>query len=65
MNDINAQELELRYKTQVAAVNIRHFLNESLLLDGGHIGDGGRLNPTTNFAALDKDEIIGTHRRII
>lgn len=26
---------------------------------------GGRLNPTTNFAALDKDEIIGTHRRII
>ncbi len=31
----------MRYKTQVAAVNIRHFLNESLLLDGGHIGDGG------------------------
>lgn len=24
----------------VGAVNIRHFLNESLLLNGGHIGDG-------------------------
>lgn len=24
----------------VGAVNIRHYLNESLLLDGGHIGDG-------------------------
>ena len=26
----------------VGAVNIRHFLNESLLLNGGHIGDGVR-----------------------
>ena len=26
----------------VGAVNIRHYLNESLLLNGGHIGDGGR-----------------------
>lgn len=26
----------------VGAVNIRHYLNESLLLDGGHIGDGVR-----------------------
>lgn len=26
----------------VGAVNIRHFLNERLLLDGGHIGDGVR-----------------------
>lgn len=26
----------------VGAVNIRHFLNESLLLNGGHIGDGIR-----------------------
>lgn len=26
----------------VGAVNIRHFLNEGLLLDGGHIGDGVR-----------------------
>lgn len=24
----------------IGAVNIRHFLNESLLLNGGHIGDG-------------------------
>ena len=24
------------------AVNIRHYLNESLLLNGGHIGDGVR-----------------------
>ena len=26
----------------VGAVNIRHYLNEALLLDGGHIGDGVR-----------------------
>lgn len=26
----------------VGAVNIRHYLNETLLLDGGHIGDGVR-----------------------
>ncbi len=26
----------------VGAVNIRHYLNESLLFDGGHIGDGIR-----------------------
>lgn len=26
----------------VGAVNIRHYLNEHLLLDGGHIGDGVR-----------------------
>lgn len=26
----------------VGAVDIRHYLNESLLLDGGHIGDGVR-----------------------
>ena len=26
----------------VGAVNIRHYLNESLWLDGGHIGDGVR-----------------------
>lgn len=26
----------------VGAVNIRHYLNEGLLLDGGHIGDGVR-----------------------
>ena len=26
----------------VGAVNIRHYLNERLLLDGGHIGDGVR-----------------------
>ena len=26
----------------VVAVNIRHYLNESLLLNGGHIGDGVR-----------------------
>lgn len=26
----------------VGAVNIRHYLNDRLLLDGGHIGDGVR-----------------------
>ena len=29
-------------KIMVGAVNIRHYLNESLLLNGGHIGDGVR-----------------------
>ena len=29
-------------KKVVGAVNIRHYLNEALLLDGGHIGDGVR-----------------------
>ena len=26
----------------VGAINIRHYLSEKLLLDGGHIGDGVR-----------------------
>ncbi len=34
--------LEEESDTVVGAVNIRHYLNESLLLDGGHIGDGVR-----------------------
>jgi len=29
-------------KIMVGAVNIRHYLNEKLLFDGGHIGDGVR-----------------------
>ncbi len=32
--------LDLDRNIMVGAVNIRHFLNESLLLNGGHIGDG-------------------------
>ena len=32
----------------VGAVNIRHYLNESLLLDGGHIGDGVRPSERRN-----------------
>lgn len=34
--------LDIDRNILVGAVNIRHFLNESLLLNGGHIGDGVR-----------------------
>lgn len=34
--------LDTDTNTFVGAVNIRHYLNEALLLDGGHIGDGVR-----------------------
>ena len=34
--------LDIDTDTFVGAVNIRHYLNESLLLNGGHIGDGVR-----------------------
>ena len=27
----------------VGAVNIRHYLNDSLLLNGGHMGDGNEI----------------------
>lgn len=34
--------LDMERNIFVGAVNIRHYLNESLLLNGGHIGDGVR-----------------------
>ena len=34
--------LDIERNIFVGAVNIRHYLNEKLLLDGGHIGDGIR-----------------------
>lgn len=34
--------LDLDRNMMVGAVNIRHYLNENLLLNGGHIGDGVR-----------------------
>ena len=34
--------LDIERNIFVGAVNIRHYLNESLLLNGGHIGDGVR-----------------------
>jgi predicted acetyltransferase len=34
--------LEVERNIFVGAVNIRHYLNEALLLNGGHIGDGIR-----------------------
>ena len=45
----------------VGAVNIRHYLNESLLLNGGHIGDGVRPSErrkgiATHMIALALDE---------
>ena len=53
----------------VGAVNIRHYLNESLLLNGGHIGDGVRPSErrkgiATKMIALALDEckILGIER---
>lgn len=45
----------------VGAVNIRHYLNEALLLNGGHIGDGVRPSErrkgiATKMISLDLDE---------
>ena len=45
----------------VGAVNIRHYLNESLLLNGGHIGDGVRPSErkkgiATNMISLALEE---------
>ena len=34
--------LDVERDIMVGAVNIRHYLNEALLLNGGHIGDGVR-----------------------
>ena len=34
--------LDLDRNIFVGAINIRHYLNEKLLKDGGHIGDGVR-----------------------
>ena len=34
--------LDIKRNIFVGAINIRHYLNEKLLLDGGHIGDGVR-----------------------
>ena len=34
--------LDIKRNIFVGAINIRHYLNEKLLLDGGHIGDGIR-----------------------
>ena len=34
--------LDVERNIFVGAINIRHYLNEKLLLDGGHIGDGVR-----------------------
>ena len=47
----------------VGAVNIRHYLNEALLLDGGHIGDGVRPSMrrkgiATKMIALALDECV-------
>ena len=45
----------------VGAVNIRHYLNESLLLNGGHIGNGEvpserRKGIATKMISLDLEE---------
>ena len=45
----------------VGAVNIRHYLNDALLLNGGHIGDGVRPSQrrkgiATKMIALALDE---------
>ena len=53
--------LDIDRNIMVGAVNIRHFLNESLLLNGGHIGDGvvpseRRKGIATKMIALALDE---------
>lgn len=53
--------LDEERKVIVGAVNIRHYLNESLLLNGGHIGDGVRPSErrkgiATKMIALALDE---------
>lgn len=37
---VKATSLDEDRNIVVGAVNIRHYLNEALLLNGGHIGDG-------------------------
>ena len=56
----------------VGAVNIRHYLNESLLLNGGHIGDGVRPSErrkgiATRMIALALEECrkLGIKRALI
>lgn len=53
----------------VGAVNIRHYLNENLLLTGGHIGDGVRPSKRRQGIAtamirlaLEKCKELGIHR---
>lgn len=53
----------------VGAVNIRHRLNESLLLNGGHIGDGVRpsergkgIGTKTIALALEECKNLGLHK---
>ncbi len=53
--------LDIERNIVVGAVNIRHYLNESLLLNGGHIGDGVRPSErrkgiATKMIALALDE---------
>lgn len=53
--------LDVERNIMVGAVNIRHYLNESLLLNGGHIGDGVRPSErrkgiATKMIALALDE---------
>lgn len=53
--------LDVERNRIVGAVNIRHYLNESLLLNGGHIGDGVRPSErrkgiATKMIALALDE---------
>ena len=61
--------LDVDRDIMVGAVNIRHYLNEALLLDGGHIGDGVRPSErrkgiaTTMIAlALSECKKLGSNR---
>lgn len=61
--------IDTRRNIFVGAVNIRHYLNEQLLLDGGHIGDGirpserGKGFGTKMVAlALQECEKLGIHK---
>lgn len=61
--------LDIDRDIYVGAVNIRHYLNEGLLLNGGHIGDGVRPSErrkgiATRMIALALEECrkLGIHR---
>ena len=61
--------LDVEQDLFVGAVNIRHYLNEGLLLNGGHIGDGVRPSQrrkgiATQMIALALDECrkLGIYR---
>ena len=52
--------LDVERDIMVGAVNIRHYLNEALLLNGGHIGDGVRPSESilNNGGVLENEVVV-------